>query len=242
VISVDFATQAAINPCESLMADILHVTANAREGCEEYHDLSSSVLGFKVYSYMTTLGSCIGYLIATIDWTNITSVFIHEDNVKMKINPFFTPEQSTFIVVTVLFVFTAVITLSCASETSSRNHSLLENKHGGSKDSLCNIEEQREHSSETTIPLHSSSNMINTKSVFQNQHQTNLSKLKLRLHSFSFKFFCQPLLCIKYFAKLFIFGINLILHIAMMALVYLYNIAMTLINKVRTIIFQSKIV
>ena len=108
MISVDFATQAAINPCESLMADILHVTANANDGCDEYNNVSSSVLGFKVYSYMTTLGSCIGYLIATIDWTNMTSAIIHEDNIKL-VNPFPTPEQSTFIVVTVLFVFTAIV-------------------------------------------------------------------------------------------------------------------------------------
>ena len=224
MISVDFATQAAINPCESLMADILHVTTNVHEGCEEYNDLSSSVLGFKVYSYMTTLGSCIGYLIATIDWTNMTSVIIHEDNVKTKINPFFTLEQSTFIVVTVLFVFTAMITLSCARETPSRH---LANKHGGSRDSLCNLEEQREHSSETCTAI----NLINPKSVFQNNHQTQPSKINF--HSISFKFFCQPLLCIKYFSKLFFIGINLIAHIAVMALVYLYNIAMTLMNKVR---------
>jgi lipid-binding SYLF domain-containing protein len=51
VILLDYASQAAINPCESLVADILKSASNANTG-------------FMIYSAMLSLGSCVGYLLS----------------------------------------------------------------------------------------------------------------------------------------------------------------------------------
>ena len=47
VILLDYASQAAINPCESLMADMLQ-------------SMPQSETGFMIYSAMLSMGSCIG--------------------------------------------------------------------------------------------------------------------------------------------------------------------------------------
>merc|ERR1719507_1616842 len=57
VILLDYASQAAINPCEALMSDIM---ANQTEMSEE--------TGFSFYSGMLSVGSCIGYLLTALDW------------------------------------------------------------------------------------------------------------------------------------------------------------------------------
>jgi solute carrier family 45 protein 3 len=50
--------EAAINPCESLVADILKSASNASTG-------------FMIYSAMLSLGSCVGYLLSALDWNKI---------------------------------------------------------------------------------------------------------------------------------------------------------------------------
>ena len=56
VVLLDYASQAAINPCEALMSDIM---ANQTEMSEE--------TGFSFYSGMLSVGSCIGYLLTGMD-------------------------------------------------------------------------------------------------------------------------------------------------------------------------------
>ena len=60
VILLDYASQAAINPCESLMADML----------QSMH--SQSETGFMIYSAMLSMGSCIGYLLSAVDWQTLS--------------------------------------------------------------------------------------------------------------------------------------------------------------------------
>ena len=53
--SSDYASQAAINPCEALVSDMLA----GRAGGEA---------GFTVYSGMLSVGACLGYLLTALDW------------------------------------------------------------------------------------------------------------------------------------------------------------------------------
>jgi hypothetical protein len=61
VILLDYASQAAINPCESLVADILKSASNANTG-------------FMIYSAMLSLGSCVGYLLSALDWSTLGQI------------------------------------------------------------------------------------------------------------------------------------------------------------------------
>ena len=61
VILLDYASQATINPCESLMADILKSASNANTG-------------FMIYSAMLSLGSCVGYLLSALDWSTLGQI------------------------------------------------------------------------------------------------------------------------------------------------------------------------
>ena len=54
---LDYASQAAINPCEALMSDLMAGQSQA-----------SGEAGFTVYSGMLSVGACLGYLITALDW------------------------------------------------------------------------------------------------------------------------------------------------------------------------------
>lgn len=114
MILVDLVTQAAINPCEALVADTLHNVGNT-----ERLSGSSFGLGFKTYSYMTTLGSCIGYLLAAVDWNDTVYTHFYKDSPRIGLKSRFTSDQSSFILVTIIFTCTSVITILSASETRS---------------------------------------------------------------------------------------------------------------------------
>ena len=120
---MDFATQAAINPCESLMAETLH---NATINDDPTSNEDSLGSGFKVYSYMTSLGCCIGYVLASVDWTRITSRFTPK-NSNVVDRSLFTSEQSAFILVSVLFSATSVITILSARERPYNPNPCLSN-------------------------------------------------------------------------------------------------------------------
>ena len=70
-ILLDYSSQAAINPCEALMSDILHSSTNENTG-------------FLVYSGMLSLGSCIGYLLSALNWNKIRDFFSRNDEIFKK--------------------------------------------------------------------------------------------------------------------------------------------------------------
>ncbi|XP_059082872.1 solute carrier family 45 member 3-like isoform X2 [Tigriopus californicus] len=90
VVVVDYASQAAINPCESLMADYLHSSNDPDKG-------------YLVYSSMLSLGSCIGYLLSALNWEEIGH-FVG------------TVEQTAIVVVLVLFLICFGVTMVVARE------------------------------------------------------------------------------------------------------------------------------
>jgi solute carrier family 45 protein 3 len=69
VILLDYASQAAINPCESLVADILKSASNANTG-------------FMIYSAMLSLGSCVGYLLSALDWSTLAQITGNSEQVR----------------------------------------------------------------------------------------------------------------------------------------------------------------
>ena len=69
VILLDYASQATINPCESLMADILKSASNANTG-------------FMIYSAMLSLGSCVGYLLSALDWSTLGQITGNSEQVR----------------------------------------------------------------------------------------------------------------------------------------------------------------
>ena len=97
VILLDYASQAAINPCESLMADML----------QSMH--SQSETGFMIYSAMLSMGSCIGYLLSAVDWQTLSQNQSHGQH-------FCSSEQTAILIVLVLFSITLLVTMIAAKE------------------------------------------------------------------------------------------------------------------------------
>ena len=95
IIGLDFATQAVLNPFESLMADICQISK------------FSDNMGFLVYSSMSSLGLCIGYLMAAVDWKTLGRLYLG-DNV--------TAEQTAFFLVSIFVIITLIITMVNANE------------------------------------------------------------------------------------------------------------------------------
>lgn len=54
-VVLDYASQVALNPCESLLCDLLQGS-----DCSER--------GFSIYSGVLSLGACIGYLLTAVHW------------------------------------------------------------------------------------------------------------------------------------------------------------------------------
>ena len=96
VVLLDYASQAAINPCEALMSDIM---ANQTEMSEE--------TGFSFYSGMLSVGSCIGYLLTALDWAKLGLTVGNR-------------EQTAFLLVLFLYIFCWAITMVAAKERPHR--------------------------------------------------------------------------------------------------------------------------
>ncbi|CAF3576308.1 unnamed protein product [Rotaria socialis] len=101
-ILFDFAAQACFNPCESLIYDVCKGTSQ-ESSC------------FYVYSFMTSFGGCLGYLITATDWTQtFLSNYIQGQ------------EKSTFIVILLFFSITLCCTLISANEKVSTMNDYLD--------------------------------------------------------------------------------------------------------------------
>ena len=55
-VLLDFTSQATLTPCEALLSDACKNT-NQQDRC------------FMVYSFMVSMGGCVGYLITALDWS-----------------------------------------------------------------------------------------------------------------------------------------------------------------------------
>ena len=234
VILVDFASQAAINPCESLMADTIHNAAITENPTSYGVSLGS---GFKVYSYMIALGSCVGYLLGTIDWTKPISRFTTDESIGGT-QPLFTPEQSAFILVTVLFSTTALITMISAREIPNKHNNSLANHTENSSDKPRNLLEKTSDRHSTIKFNNLAFSLIRAKFISENkcrkQIQVNTS---------------LPLLY--YFIHLIFKGINLVTNyciytsqyiicVVIMVFVYIVNLIVILITKVSKMLCKSK--
>ena len=92
-VLLDFTSQATLTPCEALVADATHNT-------------NQQDRGFMVYSFMVSMGGCIGYLITAVDWSSsVIGLY------------FGSQERSVFSILVVLFSFTLVLTLFVAQES-----------------------------------------------------------------------------------------------------------------------------
>lgn len=70
-ILLDFATQAAYNPCEALVSDF----------SEDRHIQRN----YSIYSFMLCLGGCIGYLVSAIDWTTVVNLAQNKLTLKFQV-------------------------------------------------------------------------------------------------------------------------------------------------------------
>ncbi len=91
VVLLDYASQAAINPCESLMSDMLRLAPQ-------------SDTGFMIYSAMLSMGSCIGYLLSAVDWQTFSQTSLCSS------------EQTAILIVLILFSVTLMVTMLTAKE------------------------------------------------------------------------------------------------------------------------------
>ena len=97
VILLDYASQAAINPCEALMSDLMAGLAGPE------------ATGFTVYSGMLSVGACIGYLLTALDWT---ALGLGSD--------FGTREQISIVMVLILYGACLLVTMLSARERRYR--------------------------------------------------------------------------------------------------------------------------
>ena len=186
VISVDFATQAAINPCESLVADTIQQQALITEDSLTGYDEGSG-LGFKVYSYMTNLGCCVGYLLSTVDWKTAGSSILTS-----RVQPHYllSTEQSLFLLITILFSISSVITLISAKEKKMKQYISLRSVEENLDALNGKTEVNVEYRAEKPVLNDDSINVINNKLIFQEKYRnTRITKCK-RLGSLVAIFSC----------------------------------------------------
>ena len=96
VILLDYASQAAINPCEALMSDLMAGMAGPE------------ATGFTVYSGMLSVGACIGYLLTALDWS------------ALGLSHLGTREQISIVMVLILYGACLLVTLLSARERRYR--------------------------------------------------------------------------------------------------------------------------
>ena len=96
VILLDYASQAAINPCEALMSDLMAGLAGPE------------ATGFTVYSGMLSVGACIGYLLTALDWS------------ALGLSDFGTREQISIVMVLILYGACLLVTMLSARERRYR--------------------------------------------------------------------------------------------------------------------------
>ena len=100
VILLDYASQAAINPCEALMSDLMAGQAGPEAA------------GFMVYSGMLSVGACIGYLLTALDWT------------ALGLSELGSREQISIVIVLVLYGICFLVTMFSARERRYRSLAL----------------------------------------------------------------------------------------------------------------------
>jgi solute carrier family 45 protein 3 len=92
-VLLDFSAQACLTPCEALLSDV-------------GRDSGSSARAFIVYSFMASVGGCIGYLITALDWSSspVAALFGGQ-------------EKTCFSVLFFLFILTLFASLVVAQES-----------------------------------------------------------------------------------------------------------------------------
>ena len=153
------------------MADTLHNFENT-----ECLSGISFGLGFKTYSYMTTLGSCIGYLLAAVDWNDIIYTRFHEDSPRMGLKSRFTSDQSSFVLVTIIFTCTSVITIVSASETRSNKFEIIPRK---ISNEICEATKARSMFSQTA-----DSSSIDANLKYSSKYKTDTLSTPRRISSY----------------------------------------------------------
>ena len=116
---------------------------------------------------MTTLGSCIGYLLSTINWKNVGTSMI---NTRIQIQYTLTPEQSLFLLITVLFTISTVITLASAKEKYVKKYTAPRSIEENSSELTSNIEEKLMYGNQNAVVHDESINVIEKKYIFQGKY------------------------------------------------------------------------
>lgn len=97
IVTFDLSTQLSFTPMESLLSDPCQ--------SDEHHNKS-----FVVFTFLLSLGACVGYLLLSIDWdSTVLSSFLGGQR------------QCIFIVLCVIFTISTVISLAIAYDPQLRN-------------------------------------------------------------------------------------------------------------------------
>ncbi|XP_077994287.1 solute carrier family 45 member 3-like [Glandiceps talaboti] len=103
VIILDFCTQACYTPFEALLSD----------SCTNPHQHNRS---FTVFSFMTSIGGCIGYWLTSIDWKQTRwGTFFDKD------------EKAVFAILLIIFGTAAVVSLILANDTPAKRTNVIKN-------------------------------------------------------------------------------------------------------------------
>jgi Na+/melibiose symporter-like transporter len=122
-VLLDFSSQASFNPIESLLLDMC-------QGTDREHSC------FTVYSFMNSLGGCLGYLITGISWNNVIKMFIKQPTEQLNetleaAKRELDQERSVFAILGVLYAVFALTTLFYAQDSVKQvENDSLESQNG----------------------------------------------------------------------------------------------------------------
>ena len=195
-----------------------------------------SGLGFKVYSYMTTLGSCIGYLLSTIDWKRVGSSIV---TASLQIQYSLTPEQSLFLLITVMFTITSVITMVSAKEKPFKKHCPLKSVEENSDHLHSKMDGNFIYGNKNAVVHDESLDVIRNESIFQNKYQKSRIRLFQPILSKKFRSLASLMILFCYlisnFCKLLIKPVEIVVFCSK-------NLVTTFFTEVRTNYKQGYII
>ncbi|XP_069561457.1 solute carrier family 45 member 3 [Brachyistius frenatus] len=118
---LDFCGQVCFTPLEALLSDL-------------YRDEEECGQAFAMFSFMVSLGGCVGYLLPSLDWSRgLLSVYLGGQ------------AECLFFLLILIFVFSVLITMKvseeplCASSGLAGSGSLLESGAGPTEASRCGV-------------------------------------------------------------------------------------------------------
>ena len=119
---------------------------------------------------MTNLGCCVGYLLSTVDWKTAGSSILAS---RVQAQNLLSTEQSLFLLITILFSISSVITLISAKEKQMKQYISLRSVEENLDALNGKTEVNVDYRAEKPVLHDDSINVINNKLIFQEKYRNS---------------------------------------------------------------------